>query len=273
MTPGEVAALFRVDPKTVTKWARAGNCPPSAPSAGTAVTGPLTSAPYSPPPRSPSSQRTGRILTTWPASTPAGACGTACPALSMPTCGTVHRPSSYAAATLRTCAGRSAARRRPPLARRHRHAHPAPRPLHRTRRRTRPGRRPASRPRQDHPRHPRPQPARPPPDARRPGHRSPSGSSAASNEAFDLHMLYNKHMHQVTIWGNHHPHHTPHSRRYQRQRRRPPRRQQPASRPRHRHQSPRNFRILYPPLYRATNPLRSNHGNAVGRPAWTLIPW
>ena len=24
MTPGEVAALFRVDPKTVTKWARAG---------------------------------------------------------------------------------------------------------------------------------------------------------------------------------------------------------------------------------------------------------
>jgi excisionase family DNA binding protein len=28
MTPGEVAALFRVDPKTVTKWARAGKLSP-----------------------------------------------------------------------------------------------------------------------------------------------------------------------------------------------------------------------------------------------------
>ncbi|HEY9413237.1 MAG TPA: BldC family transcriptional regulator [Pseudonocardia sp.] len=27
LTPGEVAALFRVDPKTVTRWARAGRLP------------------------------------------------------------------------------------------------------------------------------------------------------------------------------------------------------------------------------------------------------
>lgn len=28
LTPGEVAGLFRVDPKTVTRWARAGRIPP-----------------------------------------------------------------------------------------------------------------------------------------------------------------------------------------------------------------------------------------------------
>jgi len=31
LTPAEVAALFRVDPKTVTRWARAGSPPHCAP--------------------------------------------------------------------------------------------------------------------------------------------------------------------------------------------------------------------------------------------------
>ena len=35
LTPGEVAALFRVDPKTVTRWAASGRTPASARQAGT----------------------------------------------------------------------------------------------------------------------------------------------------------------------------------------------------------------------------------------------
>ena len=35
LTPAEVAAMFRVDPKTVTRWASAGLCSPSVePTAG-----------------------------------------------------------------------------------------------------------------------------------------------------------------------------------------------------------------------------------------------
>lgn len=36
LTPGEVAALFRVDPKTVTRWATAGRIGSIRPRAGTA---------------------------------------------------------------------------------------------------------------------------------------------------------------------------------------------------------------------------------------------
>jgi hypothetical protein len=52
MTPGEVAALFRVDPRRSPNGRGGGNCPVSAPSAATAGTRPLKSAPYSPPLRS-----------------------------------------------------------------------------------------------------------------------------------------------------------------------------------------------------------------------------
>ena len=38
LTPAEVAALFRVDPKTVTRWAKAGSSAPSGPWADTAAT-------------------------------------------------------------------------------------------------------------------------------------------------------------------------------------------------------------------------------------------
>ena len=34
LTPAEVAAMLRVDPKTVTRWARGGSCPRSAPPGG-----------------------------------------------------------------------------------------------------------------------------------------------------------------------------------------------------------------------------------------------
>src|SRR5674476_1061610 len=34
LTPAEVAALFRVDPKTVTRWARAGKAPSPGPAGG-----------------------------------------------------------------------------------------------------------------------------------------------------------------------------------------------------------------------------------------------
>jgi hypothetical protein len=37
LTPGEVAALFRVDPKTVTRWAHAGRFPQTDPITGEPV--------------------------------------------------------------------------------------------------------------------------------------------------------------------------------------------------------------------------------------------
>ena len=38
LTPAEVATMFRVDPKTVTRWAKAASSRPSARSAGIAAT-------------------------------------------------------------------------------------------------------------------------------------------------------------------------------------------------------------------------------------------
>ena len=39
LTPSEVAALFRVNPKTVTRWAAPASSTPSAPSVGTGASG------------------------------------------------------------------------------------------------------------------------------------------------------------------------------------------------------------------------------------------
>jgi hypothetical protein len=43
LTPSEVAEMFRVNPKTVTRWPRAGTSLPSGRWAGTAGSGPLRS--------------------------------------------------------------------------------------------------------------------------------------------------------------------------------------------------------------------------------------